>query len=413
MESYLAAVVEAESWYDVLQLQLGDLEEAERLLSEADADALRSSAMPTAGPSGTQASTPISTSRYAVDVPDMDDSEVEGDVEMASGDESSDGGDGVPRGIDTADASSVDRMLERSVKPGTLKKYSRHWDKWALFALAYDIEIMPPDMRGLEIYIADLAELSGSMNVANLAAASIAHFSACEGFSSPFTTPRLAKLMRGIRLSYGKAAKPKKPFTLAHIIGFMEQARNGSVADWRAAFPLVLCFQQLLRGAECFNLNGGNVIRLPDRFHVVVETAKNHPDGFTFEIPIDRSRPTCVGRFMEEYMAKMGIRVGDKNAFFACKLVKVRGSLTSAPGSRVGDSTMRASCKTLIAAAGLNPKEFASHSSRRGGALAASMAGATGPQIQDLGRWHSAAMVARYTVGDVAFRSELIDLFRP
>jgi hypothetical protein len=31
MESYLAAVVEAEGWYDVLQLQLGDLEEAERL----------------------------------------------------------------------------------------------------------------------------------------------------------------------------------------------------------------------------------------------------------------------------------------------------------------------------------------------------------------------------------------------
>jgi hypothetical protein len=132
--------------------------------------------MPTAGPSGTQASTPISTSRYAVDAPDIDDSEVEGDVEMASGDESFDGGDDVPSGIDSADASSVDRMLERSVKPGTLKKYSRQWDKWALFALAYDIEIMPPDMRGLEIYIADLAELSGSANVANLAAASIAHF---------------------------------------------------------------------------------------------------------------------------------------------------------------------------------------------------------------------------------------------
>jgi hypothetical protein len=87
--------------------------------------------------------------------------------------------------------------------------------------------------------------------------------------------------------------------------------------------------------------------------------------------------------------------------------------LTAQSSSRVGDSTMRAACKALIVGAGLDLKEFATHSSRRGGALAASRAGATGPQIQDLGRWHSAALVARYTVGDVAFRSELIDLFCP
>jgi hypothetical protein len=324
--------------------------------------------------------------------------------------------DDVPSGrtIDEADDSNVDRMLLSSVKPATLRKYSGHWDKWAVFALAYDVDVMPPDMRGLEIYIADLAEISGSAGVANLAAASVAHFCACEGFPSPFTTPRLAKLMRGIRLTYGKAAKPKKPFTLEHILGFMQLARNsGSVADWRAAFPLVLCFQQLLRGGECFNLTGGNISRLADRYPVVVKTAKNHPDGFTFEIPIDYDRPTCVGQFMEEYIAKMGVRLGDYNSFFACKLLKLRGMLTAQSSSRVGDSTMRAACKALIVGAGLDLKEFATHSSRRGGALAASRAGATGPQIQDLGRWHSAALVARYTVGDVAFRSELIDLFCP
>jgi hypothetical protein len=407
MESYLAAVEEAEGWYNVLQAQLNELEGAEALLGAAlEIDALLlSSTLPIAGPSGTQASTPIlqfgKPGSRAPDV-ESDESDEEDEDDVPSG-----------RGIESADASNVDRMLELSVKPATLKKYSGHWDKWAWFALAYVIDIMPPDMRGLEIYIADLAELSGSANVVSLATASVAHFCACEGFPSPFTAPRMSKLMRGIKLTYGKAAKPKKPFTIEHILGFMEQAQNGSVAEWRAAFPLVLCFQQLLRGAECFNLNGGNVTRLADRFHVVVETAKNHPDGFTFEIPIDHSRPTCVCCFMEQYIAKMGIRLGDSNSFFACKLAKAKGFLSAIPTSRVGGSTMRAACKSLIEAAGLDPRDFATHSSRRGGALAASRAGATGPQIQDLGRWHSAAMVARYTVGDIAFRSELIDLFRP
>jgi hypothetical protein len=58
--------------------------------------------------------------------------------------------------------SNVDRMLENSVKSATLVQYSRVWDKWAHFASYYDLEIMPPEVRGLEIFLADLAELTGS-----------------------------------------------------------------------------------------------------------------------------------------------------------------------------------------------------------------------------------------------------------
>jgi hypothetical protein len=174
----------------------------------------------------------------------------------------------------------------------------------------------------------------------------------------------------------------------------MDLARAGNLMDWRAAFPVALCFQQLLRGAEYFDLNGSNVVRGMNAFQVVVETSKNHPEGFEFSVPIDRERPSCVGRFMEDYVAKMGIWLGDPRSFFACKVVKTVGVWSSIPSVRVVDSTMRAACKRLIKASGLDPGEYATHSCKRGAALEALKAGLTGPQIQDLGRWSSASMVA-------------------
>jgi hypothetical protein len=139
--------------------------------------------------------------------------------------------------------SNVDRMLENSVKPATLVQYSHAWDKWADFASYYDLEVMPPEVRGLEIFLADLAELTGSLGVTSMNAAVVTHFCALEGFDSLFAFPRFGKIMRGIKASYGKEAKPKRPFTTDDIVKFMRKARSGSLKDWRAALPLALCFQ--------------------------------------------------------------------------------------------------------------------------------------------------------------------------
>jgi hypothetical protein len=161
-------------------------------------------------------------------------------------------------GVDVLDSTSVDRMLASSVKPATASKYGRIWDKWATFATFHEVEIMPPEVRALEIFIIDSAEFSDSSGIALTAAAAVAHFCALQGFGSPCEFPRFGKLLRGIRLTHGKAAKAKEPFTPAHIVTFMDLARKGTLCEWRAALPLALCFQQLLRGVECFDLNRSN-----------------------------------------------------------------------------------------------------------------------------------------------------------
>jgi hypothetical protein len=195
---------------------------------------------------------------------------------------------------------------------------------------------MPPEVRALEIFIADLAEYSRSSGVALTAAAAIAHFCALKGFGSPCKFPRIGKMLRGIRLTHGKSAKPKEPFTPAHIVTFMDLARKGTLREWRAALPLALCFQQLLCGVECLDLNGSNVSLETSRllhttdgnfYRVTVDTSKNHPEGFNFRVRIDADRPNCVGVFMAQFIIVMGIRLGNPTSFFGCKLAQVGGSL--------------------------------------------------------------------------------------
>jgi hypothetical protein len=126
-------------------------------------------------------------------------------------------------------SSSVDKMLSSSVKPATARKYSRIWDKWVAFAASHGVEIMPPDFRALEIFVADSAEFLGSSGVALTAVAAVAHFSALQGFGSPCEFPRFGKLLRGICLTHGKAAMPKNPFTPSHIVSFMNLGRSGTL----------------------------------------------------------------------------------------------------------------------------------------------------------------------------------------
>jgi hypothetical protein len=160
-----------------------------------------------------------------------------------------------------------------------------------------------------------------------------------------------------------------------------------------------LCFQQLLRGAECFDLNGSNVALHWDFFRVKVETSKNHPLGFSFWVKIDRRRPIWVGVFMANFIDVMGIKLGDPKLFFACKLTQTGGILRAAAAEKVASSTMRNACKLLIVAAGLDPDTYATHSSKRGRALEAMKKGLSDIQIQELGPWNSASMVSRYVPG--------------
>jgi hypothetical protein len=54
------------------------------------------------------------------------------------------------------DNTNVKLMLEKSVKASTREKYSRLWDKCVSFSIFHGMSMMPPEMRGLEIFCCGL-----------------------------------------------------------------------------------------------------------------------------------------------------------------------------------------------------------------------------------------------------------------
>jgi hypothetical protein len=52
---------------------------------------------------------------------------------------------------------NVNKMLDRSVRPATSAKYGCMWDRWVAFASYHGVKVIPPEVRALEIFIADTA----------------------------------------------------------------------------------------------------------------------------------------------------------------------------------------------------------------------------------------------------------------
>jgi hypothetical protein len=61
------------------------------------------------------------------------------------------------------DDSNVNKMLEKSVKKSTLAKYGRAWDKWSIFATYHGVDVVPPDMQALEIFVVPMTRRTCSL----------------------------------------------------------------------------------------------------------------------------------------------------------------------------------------------------------------------------------------------------------
>jgi hypothetical protein len=184
---------------------------------------------------------------------------------------------------------------------------------------------------------------------------------------------------------------------------------------WRGVIGHVVCFQQLIRISEVSELLGSNVLVAEGGIKFIDVKAKNHKGGYPHPLffPVDRERRHCVGWFLVSYMAKFGIIVGDKSHFFACKVTGRKGAAQKAlPCVKVTKDTMAKEGKLTIKSIGLDPSLYASHSAKRGGALAAAEAGLNDVEITQVGQWNSAEMAARYIAGSETFRNRSIDRFR-
>ena len=215
-------------------------------------------------------------------------------------------------------------------------------------------------------------------------------FSACE-------SPLVQRLIRGIKRYHGeKGRKPKQPITLPVLTQLLKslQPRNDPLHCVVYA-ACCLAFSGLLRCGEFttkssrFNpathLSKSCIKFMPSPASpayilLTLPASKTDPfrKGVTLTIAAAPGQPTCPVSAMQQLLQ-------NSSASPDSPLFEV------APGIPLQRDTFIQCVRSALSQAGFDPRLYAGHSFRRGGASSAAYTGFSDHQIQLLGRWRSDA----------------------
>lgn len=294
---------------------------------------------------------------------------------------------------------AADKYIKKSVAVGTMKAYKKEWRNWLNFARERGYRLAPPRPLDLEDYLVSSVAARASVAVLETISASVNWHCAEVGAPSPFDDRRITLMVSDFR----RPVQPRLPFTKSHIRAFMDLGIPDNLGAWRAAVILSVCFSDFLRFSEVVNVRLEDIEVSKDGVCFRVRKAKNHRLGFNVTLSVDKKRKYCVGAYLLRFL-EFGLRWSPGSAgFLCCKVEKARFR----PSQSIGYSSLHASCKSLIKAAGLDPSKFSTHSAKRGSATTAVSAGCSDAELTSMGRWRSANTGSRYVHDGPEFRKKL------
>jgi len=246
-----------------------------------------------------------------------------------------------------------------------------------------------------------------------LAAISVAH--QLGHHPNPAASPEVAAVWDGIRRTAGVAPRRKRALetgllnevlaaigaeapagpgaTGAERSGAGASGTGGSgteAADLRDRALLLVGFAGCLRRAELVALDVADIAETDDGLVLTVRASKTDQDraGAQVGLAYGARRATCPVRSWRAWREHAGLVDGP-----AFRPVNRHG--TVGPG-RLDPGSVARIVRRRVAAAGLEPAEFAGHSLRSGFATAAARAGVPDRSIMRQGRWRSAASLDSY-----------------
>ena len=149
-----------------------------------------------------------------------------------------------------------------------------------------------------------------------------------------------------------------------------------------------LSFLLCLRVSEVANLHSDDISRVGDELFINVRHSKNKKDGFMCKATIDSSNKYCTASLLLLFLQKASICLDGPSRPIFTRFSRCAGSSYNISKSvQVSISTLAAQFKILLRKIGLDPRQYGTHSCRRGFASAAAEAGASELELQTLGRW--------------------------
>lgn len=290
----------------------------------------------------------------------------------------------------------ADEFASRARAANTRRAYELDWRAFTVWCADHGFDPLPATPDTVRLYVGHLAGAGRKPSTITRHAASIAVVHRRAGHVPPPTAdPLFRETLSGIRKTLGVSPTKKAAAELG-ILQAMVAATPVADDDGRL-LPggirdralLLLGFAAFARESELAGLDIEDVVEADDGLRITLRRSKTDQEGAGEEIgvPYGSHRETCPVRALRAWRRVLDTESGP--LFPAVnRWGRIGGRMSP---EAVGDVVQRAAQR-----AGHDPRQFAGHSLRAGGATAAAKGKAPDRAIMRQGRWKSERIVRGY-----------------
>jgi site-specific recombinase XerD len=287
-------------------------------------------------------------------------------------------------------------FARHSKAENTLRGYRADWRDFCAWCESRGLSPLAASPETVAAYI---AECAGRLKVGTIQRRlnAIAEAHKATGLDSPTTSGMVRNTLKGIRRTFGTAARQKSP-TLTDDIRAMVDATDAGLIGARDRALILLGFAGAFRRSELVGLDIADCAFGKDGLTVTLRRSKTDQDGAgrKIGIPYGSNPETCPVRTIQGWIETAALSDG---ALF--RSINRHGQV--AAGRLSGIDVARV-VKKLTERAGLDAAKYAGHSLRAGHATSAAIAGASERSIMAQTGHRSVQMVRRYIRDGSLFR---------
>lgn len=298
--------------------------------------------------------------------------------------------------------------MQKTKAENTLKAYEADWKDFFDWCAHHKVKTLPAEPETVVNYINDLADHAKANTISRrLSAISENHMAGGFGEDNPTRSILVKSAIDAIRREKGTIQKGKMPILKEDIEELSEVFDENDLIGMRDKALILLGFAGAFRRSELVSLQVENLTFTREGLVILLEHSKADQvgEGSYLAIPYNPSEKICAVKAVRHWITKAQIKNGPLFRPFK-RNREIRDV-------KLSDKSVALIIKKYAKLIGLDEKDFAGHSLRRGFATSAAQHNVDELSIMRQTRHRSEKMVRRYIEqGDMFKNNPLKQMFK-
>lgn len=285
-----------------------------------------------------------------------------------------------PQALTKAELDRIREYADATVSDKTKRDYASAWRDFEAFCRRRGFQSLPASPEVIAAYTTTLADAGASISQIDMKRAAIRFMHGVNGMQSPTEHPQVIALMKGIRRTIKTAHTPKDELTLDQLRQIMT-ALPDDLKGRRDRAMLLMGFWGAFRRSELVAVEVSHVKISKDTMRITVPHSKGDQEGKgavkTLPRLPDALADVCPVRAYRAWIDAAGIRSG-----LVFRPIDRWGNVEGNTKAMDGKAVARL-IKRAVSVIGLEARQFAGHSVRRGFLTEATDGGAQSADMRE------------------------------